>query len=100
MNATTEHYNLSDYLRGTHLVCIEIGMTEIERVAQQDILQIPADKLSQVTAAALRNRPEHVADILLVSSWLLSEGLCTDAQRASVRQHFLSIARLTEESLS
>lgn len=100
MNATTEHHNLSDFLRGAHLVCIEIGVTEIERVAQQDICRMPTNKISEVTATALRNRPEHVADILLVSSWILSEALCTDVQRTSVRQHFLSIARLTEESLS
>lgn len=84
------------------LACVEIGLTEIERAAKCDVsqMQLQPDKITRITIAALHSRPEHVADILLVSSWLLAEALCSEEQRAGVRQHYQAIAQMTEESLA
>jgi hypothetical protein len=100
MNATIEQLNLASLLSESHMACIEIGLAEIESAASHEASQIHASEIMDATAKALRNRPEHVADILLVSSWMLAEALCTDAQRDLVRQHYLTIAQLTEDSLS
>jgi hypothetical protein len=100
MNATTEQSNLAHFLTESRLVCVEIGLAEIERAAQQDIYHIRASEITQITVAALHNRPQHVADILLVSSWMLAEAFCTDTQRDLVRQHYLTIARGVEAALS
>lgn len=100
MNATTNQSNLVDFLRETPLVCIEIGLAEIESAAGHDANQIHPSEITDVTAAALLNRPEHAADILLVSSWMFAEALCTEAQRDVVRKHWLTIAQSTEDAVS
>jgi len=99
MNATTETSNLARFLSESPLVCVEIGLAEIARAAGCDADQIPLSNLTEVSAKALCNRPEHVADILLVYGWMHAEALCTDAQRDLVRQHYLIIAQSTEDSL-
>lgn len=101
MNATTtEQSNLVCFLNESHLVCVEIGLAEIENAAGYDASQIHPSEITEVTVAALLNRPEHVADILLVSSWMFAEALCAEAQRDVVRQHWLTIAQSTENAIS
>jgi hypothetical protein len=100
MNATTEHLSLADLLSESRLACIEIGLSEIEIAACHDISKVHASEITEVTAKALRNHPEHAADILLISSWLFAEALCTEAQRDVVRRHYLTIAQSIENALS
>lgn len=100
MNATTIQSKLVDFLRESPLVCVEIGLTEIENAAGHDASQIHPSEITDVTAAALLNRPEHVADILLVSGWMFAEALCTEAQRDVVRKHWLIIAQSAENAVS
>jgi hypothetical protein len=100
MNTTTEQFDLARILSESQLVCIEIGLAEIEGCAGSDASQIHASEITKVTVKAILIRPEHVADILLVSSWLFAEALCTDAQRDLVRSHWLTIAQGIEDSLS
>ena len=99
MKAKTEQPNLAHFLSESHLVCIEIGLAEIEGAAGYEAGQIHTSEITEVTKKAILNRPEHVADILLVSSWMFAEALCTDAQRDIVRQHWLAIAQSTEDAL-
>ena len=82
------------------LIRLQIGLAEIEGAAGCDAGQVYLGELTEVTAKALRNRPEHMADILLVSGWMLAEALCTESQRDVVRQHYLAIAQCIEDSLS
>ena len=72
-------------LSESHLACVEIGLAEIKGAAGQDADQIHLGDLTEVTVKAMRKRPEHVANILLVFSWMFAEALCTDAQRDVVR---------------
>jgi hypothetical protein len=100
MNATTKQFDLAHILSESQLVCIEIGLAEIEMAGGNDASQIHASEITEITVKAILNRPEHVADILLVSSWIFAEALCTDAQRDLVRSHWLTIARGIEDSFS
>ena len=93
-------FPLLNVLNESHLACVEIRLAEIEGAAGQDADQIHLGDLTEVTVKAMRKRPEHVADILLVSSWMFAEALCTDAQRDVVRQHWMAIAQGTEDALS
>lgn len=100
-NAATEQPNLAHFLLSeSHLVCVEIGLIEIEGAAGHEACQIGLNDLAEATVKAILDRPEHVADILMVSSWLLAEALCTEAQRDVVRQHYLTIAQSVEDALS
>lgn len=89
-------FSLLNLLNDSPLACIEIGLAEIEAAAGVNVSQIYFGELTESTEQALRKRPEHAADILLVSSWMFAEVLCTDTQRDVVRQHYLTIARLIE----
>jgi len=98
--ATTKQSDLVCFLKNSHLACIEIGLIELEGAAGHDASQIHANEITGVTVAALRNRPAHVTDILFVSSWLHAEAHCTEAQRAVIRKHWLTIAQSTEDAIS
>ena len=100
MNATTEQLNLAQFLRELRFTCVEIGLTEIETAARHDVSQICTTEITAITAKAILNRPEHVTDILLVSSWMITEAGCADAQRDLIRQHYLTIAQSIENALS
>ncbi|MDD5056535.1 MAG: hypothetical protein PHQ60_02080 [Sideroxydans sp.] len=91
--------SLLKVLKDCPLVCVEIGLAEIERAAGVGAGQIYAGELTAITAKAMGNRPEHLADILLVSSWMLVESICSDAQRDDFRQHWLDIAQQIENTL-
>lgn len=96
----TAQSDLVQLMRESTLVCVEIGLHEIEAAAGHDAEQIHAGKLAEVTAKALRKRPEHLADIQLVSGWMFAEAHCTEAQRDVVRKHWLSVAQIIEDALS
>lgn len=87
-------------LHDSPLVCIEIGLAEIERAAGTEAEHISTGEIASVTATALQRRPEHLADILLVANWMFAEALCTEAQREAVRLHFLTVAESVEGVLS
>lgn len=91
--------SLLNALNQSSLACLKIGLAEIVNIAGHDLEHQHQRDLTEVTVMAMRNRPEHVADILLVSSWMLTEALCTDAQRDVVKQHWLAIAQATEDAL-
>lgn len=98
IKAIAEPSDLTHLLSESHLVCVEIGLSEIEAAAGIEVGQIHISEIAAITAKALRNRPEHVVDILLVSSWIFSEALCTDAQRDMVRQHYHAISQDVENA--
>ncbi|MDD5056560.1 MAG: hypothetical protein PHQ60_02205 [Sideroxydans sp.] len=100
MNASTKIANLSILLNESPLVCIEIGLAEIERAAGGNAGQIRISDLTEITAKAMHNRPEHLPDILLVSGWMFAELLCADEQHKVVRQQWQSIAKCVEDALS
>lgn len=100
MNTTTEQSDFSHFLSESQFVCVEIGLAEIEGAAGHAASQIHLSDLTEVTVTAMRRRPAHVTDILLVSSWMFAEGLCTEAQRDVVRKHWLVIAQGIEDALS
>jgi phage anti-repressor protein len=87
-------------MRESERVCVEIGLAEIERAAGVEADQIHASEIAQFTAQALQKRPEHVADILLVSAWMHAEALVPEAQRDAVRQHWENVAEMVEGVLS
>lgn len=90
---------LLNVLNQSSLACLKIGLAEISNIAEQDFEHRDQHNLTEVTVIAIRNRPEHVAQILLVSSWILAEALCTDAQREAIKQHWLAIAQATDDAL-
>lgn len=100
MNATAEQFALTHFLSDSNMTCVEIGLTEIEHAAGINAALIHISDITDITQKALLKRPEHAADILLVSSWLLAETLCTQAQRDVVRSYFLNVAKSIEYSLS
>ena len=100
MNATTRQSNLAHFLSESHLVCVEIGLAELAVAAGHDVSQIQTSEITDVTVKAFLNRPHHLIDILLVSSWMFAESLCIEAQLDIVRSHWLTIAQGLEDSLS
>lgn len=92
-------FHLLNVLNQSPLACIEIGLSEIESAAGREADQISLHDFTKVTEKAMQKRPEHVADILLVSSWMLAEVFCTEAQRDVVRQHWMAFAQTTEIAL-
>lgn len=90
---------LLNILNQSTLECLKTGLAEIADIAEQDFLRSDQHDLTEVTVMAIRNNPEHVAGILLISGWILAEALCTDAQRDAVKQHWLAIAQATEDAL-
>lgn len=99
-NVTTAQSELVRFMRESALVCVEIGLYEIEAAAGHDAGQIRPNEIAKVTAKAMRSRPQHLADIQMVSGWMHAEAQCTDAQREGVRMHWLSIAQSIEDALS
>ena len=99
-NAAAGLSDLANFLSESNLVCVEIGLTEIAIAAGHDASLIHASEITEITVKALLNRPEHAGDILLVSSWMFAEALCTDAQRDVVRQHWLTVAQSFEVAQS
>ena len=90
--------DLVNFMRESDMLCIEIGLHEIEAAAGCDAGLIRAGDLAGITAKALRKRPEHLADIHLVSGWMFAEAHCTEAGREGVRQHWLGVAQDIEEN--
>jgi prophage antirepressor-like protein len=84
-------------MRELDMVCIEIGLSEIEAAAGCDAEHICTGDISGITAKALKKRPEHLADIHLISGWLFAEATCTEAQRDVVRGHWLDVAQSIED---
>jgi len=97
---STAQLNLVQLMRESPLVCVEIGLYEIEAAAGRGAEQIHASEIAEVTAQALRNRPEHLAEIQMVSGWMFAEAHSTDAGRDIVRQHWLGVAQSVEGALS
>lgn len=96
----TAQSELVRFMRESALVCVEIGLYEIEAAAGHDAGQIRTGEIAKVMAKAMRNRPEHMADIQMVSGWMHAEAQCTEAQREGVRMHWLSVAQSIEDALS
>lgn len=100
MIATKGQSNLAHLLNESHLVCVEIGLAEIEEAAGLEACLIHTSDITEITNKALLKRPQHATEILLVSSWLFADALCTQTQRDVVRNHFLTAAQSIEATLS
>jgi hypothetical protein len=93
-------FPLLNVLNESHLACVEIRPAEIEEAAGQDADQIHLGDLTEVTVKAMRKRPEHVADILLVSSWMFAEACSAPTRNVTSSGSTMAIAQGTEDALS